>query len=480
MADEEFVEDAKIDGLERGSWFGGVLKGVLVGALISGAGIVALSLTQPLPEHLPGVGTVKVVGAPNRVEVQSTPSSSGEYESADEAGSDQKDERATQDEVSGEKTEQEALTGDEAVSEDDGDTKQPSSADQAEPSDDASTEGSDANTSEKDDASRKTGSVEAALTADAERSQSNDVEGQSADENPSSAAGDQTGASQADEDQPRDESSESFEVATLPAPQTTTTEEQPTAEQTTQVIRVPELTLDGKALEINARPFEAPEDAPLMAVVLTDAVAGVQPEALSLLTMPLTLAVASGAKDGRALADVARAAGHEILAELPMAADEGAEAALMAPGQSEAELAAQTVASLAALDVAVGVTAPDGARLLQDIGGMRAVLGPVAKHGFAWVDPKTGAGSAARSVATAEGAAWTTSDRLVAADATEEQIYQNLESASFQARRQGSTVVFLTAGQPALKALLRWGLERGGQEVWFAPISAVIARRSED
>ena len=60
---------------------------------------------------------------------------------------------------------------------------------------------------------------------------------------------------------------------------------------------------------------------------------------------------------------------------------------------------------------------------------------------------------------------------------------QNIEvpldenGAAFLARRSGAAVVSVEASQYALKAIIRLGLERGGQSVWFAPLSAVIARR---
>jgi len=251
-----------------------------------------------------------------------------------------------------------------------------------------------------------------------------------------------------------------------------------------------EISLPGPALRVNARLFEAPPDAPLMAVVLRDAANGRMPtEALVWMTMPLTLSIRPVDPFSRRFAEEARAAGHEVLVELPMAMDAGdAPSAALASGDPEMlsramaadDLVTRTALYLAALDIAIGATASEGAPLLRDRDGMRAILRPLSEHGFAWVEPRERIGSLAGQLARDSGPVWTAGDRSVSDGAGEDEIYRSLTTAAFKARRQGTVIVFLPTGPDTLKGIIRWGLERGGQEVWFAPLSAVIERRRAD
>ena len=241
--------------------------------------------------------------------------------------------------------------------------------------------------------------------------------------------------------------------------------------------------LAGPALEVNARSFDPPADAPLIAVILEDAGNGsITADAMGLMTMPLTFAIRPDRDGARALAEIVREAGHEVLTELPMvrSSDEGVPRdGELSPNAPPEELEALTLRYLAALDMSVGATTPQGASVLLDQRAFEAVLSPVGDHGFAWLDMKAGIGGTAERIAGEAGIPYAETNRYVTADASEDQIYQMLEGAAFQARRLGTTIVAVSASQDALKAIVRWGLENGGQQVWFAPLSAVIARKSD-
>ena len=62
----------------------------------------------------------------------------------------------------------------------------------------------------------------------------------------------------------------------------------------------------------------------------------------------------------------------------------------LSPNAPADELQALTERYLADLDMSVGATAPEGARLLQDRTAMAAVLEPVKEHGFAYLDLRAG------------------------------------------------------------------------------------------
>ena len=66
---------------------------------------------------------------------------------------------------------------------------------------------------------------------------------------------------------------------------------------------------------------------------------------------------------------------------------------------------------------------------------------------------------------------------FVGAGATSAEVYQGLEEAAAQARALGTAIIFVEAGRESLRALIKWGFEKGTPDVVFAPISAVAKKR---
>jgi polysaccharide deacetylase 2 family uncharacterized protein YibQ len=460
IAQKEVSADAAFQDVGRGrSRFGGFVRGAFWGVLLSGGVAVASSLLTPLPENLPGVGRVAVVGntgtatsAPT-VEPQTDPEPSVAVTEQTDAA--QTDAEAT--EEGAQVTSAPATDVEGSPASEEGETTVGSDAG-----------GDAASTAESEPASTETGASDEQETTQAEATEQTEAEAGTGAETETEASasgeGDDTGAD--------------IQVAALPDP---VAETEPETQPQAVVTEPVEIKLSGPALSVNARTFEAPENAPLMAVILTDAGNGtIAPEALSLLTMPLTLSIRSDVEIAREIAEAARGAGHEVLAELPMMGGDGnalPKEGELSPNAPVDELQALTKKHLAALDMSIGATAPEGARLLLDQAALAAVLKPVGEYGFAYLDLRSAIGSAAERVAAETGMTYAASNRFVGAGATEDQIYQVLEGSAFQARRNGTTIVTVAASQDALKALVRWGLERGGQEVWFAPVSAVIKRQ---
>ena len=472
---EELVEDAQIDGVRGPSRFGGFVRGVLVGGLLCGGAALVFSLASPLPDHLPGVGSVEIVG-------------SGARERASEEAATPRAAEETPDQTT------EAPAQESTVAPV-GQEPEPESTSEA------ATPGADSEGTQQPGTQTEAGvQVATAPAAGTDEAASTGADPSAQGQATEEAAG-QSSTPASDEVPTNAEASESAEEATTAtgdSDETATqeagtgdaaaTEGAPTAEagqadqaETPEAPRVPKL--DGPALTVNARSFEAPEGAPLLAVVLEDAGNGAVPnEALTLMTMPLTLAIRPDGEAARTLADAARGSGHEVLAQLPVDPEaDGTEVAEGALASSLTPEALQELTNryLAELDSAIGVTTPATGRVQNTPRALEAVLEPVTAHGFAYLDLKPGIGSTARRIAQDTDLAYVESNRFVAAGATEDQVYQMLEGAAFQARRQGSAIVSISASAAALKALVRWGLERGGQEVWFAPLSAVIARQKK-
>ncbi|MFK7944277.1 MAG: divergent polysaccharide deacetylase family protein [Paracoccaceae bacterium] len=468
---EPQVRDADIDGLEQTHWLGGFSRGVLLGGLGSAVALLGLTLTQPLPPHLPGVGRVEVV-TPSPAVVEPEPKSERELavvseeqdivavvspEPAQPVVQPEPVETASESEEAGQEASSAENPAPVAIAE------IPSVSDEPE------------QVAETQSSREQPAPIEDAVSTDVET--------------PAATEDAQQIVALAVPEAPVPDPVVGAELPTATAPETLETPEiaEPPEVEVPVVVAalapVREISLAGPAVQVNARTFEAPVGAPLMAVVLEDpGLTGISPDALALLTMPLTFAVRPDRDDAKQLAGAARLAGHEVLAQLPLPSAGGADPIpnLFDAAQSPEDLANIAQNYLAELDVAIGATAPAGASLLNDRRAMEAILAPLAAHGFAYLDLRSGIGSVAQRISGNAGFEYAESNRYADVEATEEQIYQMLDGAAFQARRKGTAIVSVGATSAALKAVVRWGLERGGQEVWFAPLSAVIARQKED
>lgn len=415
---EPYDSDEPVRRSGIGRFFSGAILGLLVCVLVA----IGLTLSFPLPEDLPGVGTVRVEG-------------SGAPEAPAEDGDQGQEQAAAQ------------ADGDDAVVSGEPDGGDAASGEQA----------PNAVITEDQGSSTTSGEVPA--------------QGQSEDAGPGTdVATDQDAGSEAVSG--ADEAAGADEVAAV-------SPDEPAGE----AVELPagEISLSGPAMEVNARSFEAPAGAPLLAVILTDAGNGtIEPDTLPLLTMPLTLAIDPAGANGATLAAAARTAKHEVLVQLPFARSaEETGAGVLHAGMSTDEIQDLTARNLAALPEALGATPRIGAQMLGERDAMQAVIARLKQHGFAYVDQLAGSGSVAGELAVADGVFYAETNRVVPAASNGDQIFSNLENAAFQARQKGTAIVEITTGPDALTALLRWGLEKDRRPVWFAPVSAVLKRRAE-
>lgn len=531
MAAEEYFEDAEIEDLPRRTWFGAWLRGVIFGTVAFAAGAVGLSLSLPLPDHLPGVGKVRIVRAPVSppVPAPTVPETPGAQQDTEagppdaDAGAKTPDDeqvaaapaptpqvvqpapdaaKPAEIETPTPQAQTTAQDPDAQAAADPADPSVPVPQVRTEPvvSDDGAADPGRLSTDPKvsaapadlvagvqrDTLAGATPSRDAAVARPALPSA--DVPGDqttlqdtparpAVTEQPRAGIPADQRATNAETDAPTAPAPDA--AAPVPAETGDLALLSPTPDPQAQPgLPVPRIALSGPAQKVNARAFDAPGTAPLMAVVLSGlGTGGVEAEALALMTMPLTVAIGPGA-ESRALAEQARAFGHEVLAELPLATPDAAQKGRLSVDQTGQTLAAATVRLMADLDIAIGATGPDGAALLRDQARMKAIMQPLGEHGFLWVEPRIASGTGTRVAAKETQTTWAAGDRVIDRSASAEQIYQNLETAALQARRKGSVIVFVPASQEAMRGLVRWGLERGGQEVWFAPVSAVIARRA--
>ncbi|MEO1315210.1 MAG: divergent polysaccharide deacetylase family protein [Pseudomonadota bacterium] len=219
------------------------------------------------------------------------------------------------------------------------------------------------------------------------------------------------------------------------------------------------LALAGPALEVNAREFTLASGAQAISLVLLSPLEGAEVplDALESLGFPVTVGLPTAARDVRAAAERLRAAGHELIAELPADA---------APEEAQAALAAMPLGVAAALmDGANSGGRPQG-----------ALLTALSENGFAFFDSRSIGGGAALRAARSAGIPAISPDRGATSSTTEGQLLQTLNIAALVAKRQGTAVVVAPATPAALRAALTFALEGAGG-VTMAPLSAIIRRR---
>ncbi|MEL6766304.1 MAG: divergent polysaccharide deacetylase family protein [Pseudomonadota bacterium] len=219
------------------------------------------------------------------------------------------------------------------------------------------------------------------------------------------------------------------------------------------------LALAGPALEVNARDFSLANGAQAISLVLLSPLddATLPVDALEGLGFPVTVGLPVASRDARAVGERLRAAGHELIAELPA----NSEAAAV-----EDALAGMPLGVAAAFMEGAG----SGGRPRED---MLAVL---AENGFAYFDSRSIGGGAALRAARSAGVPAISPDRGATSSVTEGQLLQTLNIAALVAKRQGTAVVVAPATTATLRAVLTFALEGAGG-VTMAPLSAVVRRR---
>ncbi|MEM7745081.1 MAG: divergent polysaccharide deacetylase family protein, partial [Pseudomonadota bacterium] len=204
-------------------------------------------------------------------------------------------------------------------------------------------------------------------------------------------------------------------------------------------LEAPSLSLAGPAYEVNARPFSADPDAPLLAIVLTGAAPGsVSPEQLVLAGVPLTFSVPPGGEAAQ-VAGMMRDAGHEVLLETVAVSG----AALSDPEAMRLAI----LSDLAELPMAFGVTTPSDQPLVSEGRVLDAAFETLAEHGHAFVDLRGRIGTVTQSLARANTVPFASGDRFAAPDASAARIVQVIGGAAFQARREGSAIVAVAASE---------------------------------
>jgi polysaccharide deacetylase 2 family uncharacterized protein YibQ len=193
---------------------------------------------------------------------------------------------------------------------------------------------------------------------------------------------------------------------------------------------------------------------------------------------PVTLAILPGEPHAAQVAELAHAAGREVMLHAPMepqgfpVIDPGDDALLV--HQSDAELHAQLLALLKRVPYAAGANNHMGSRFTEDERAMKTVMTVLRERGLYFVDSLT----TSRSVGTvtAQGAGVPVVRRDVFLDnvAESDAIVQQIRRLAEKARRNGSAVGICHPYPETLKALREELPRLARQGIEFVPVSALL------
>jgi polysaccharide deacetylase 2 family uncharacterized protein YibQ len=243
---------------------------------------------------------------------------------------------------------------------------------------------------------------------------------------------------------------------------------------------LPIVAADGRSpMTAYARPFDANDQRPRIAVVVGGLNVSVSNTKLALARLPgpVTLAFAPFASDAQAAVDAAREAGHEVLLEVPMEppdfpeSDPGAHALMVAA--SGDENIRRLNWSLSRFTGYVGITNLLGARFMSEQSTIEPLLKETARRGLIFFDNGTSRSSLALTAARHAGGSIATGMIVLDDVQSRESVDKRLAELEAEARRSGSAIGVASAFPVSIARISTWA--EGAEMRGFAlvPLSAL-------
>jgi polysaccharide deacetylase 2 family uncharacterized protein YibQ len=246
---------------------------------------------------------------------------------------------------------------------------------------------------------------------------------------------------------------------------------------------LPQRADDGReAWQVYGRPFNRRNDSRIIALVITELGLAEQPTLSAIQDLPgeVTLAFTPYSRRLEEWVPAARAAGHEVLLQVPMEPrnielNDPGDKALLTTNSPEVNLDRLEWVMSRATGY-VGLTSFMGSRMTVSEKDMRPVLDAIAARGLAYVDPKVTPVSIAGKLALELGLPAISSDRFIDQQAARDPIDRRLGQLEQIALSRGSAVGFAQAYPVTIERLRKWIPEMKKRGFELAPVSAVVSR----
>lgn len=233
----------------------------------------------------------------------------------------------------------------------------------------------------------------------------------------------------------------------------------------------------------HARPFQAKPDRPRVALILHGlGMDRAQTQAaIQQLPPEITLAFSPYASGLQAWVEEARAAGHEVLVQVPM---EPHDYPANDPGPLALITGATTRENIERLDMvlgrangALGVINLMGARFTASEPHMRPILEALRERGLVFVDARTAPDSVGARLASELGVARAFSDRTLDQEASRAAIDARLAEIERMALANGQALALGFPFPVTLERTARWVQTLEAKSLQLAPLSAVVNRQ---
>lgn len=232
-----------------------------------------------------------------------------------------------------------------------------------------------------------------------------------------------------------------------------------------------------------ARPFPADETRPRIAVVLAGLGLSEAATTAAIQQLPAEVTLSFSPYSNRldTYIAMARAAGHEVLLDLPMEPvsfprdDPGPQALLTSLSQDNN---AQRLAwTLGRAEGYLGVATYMGSRFTTSAEHLRPVLAELKRRGLLLLDSRAAPDSLAAALAAEAGVPHAINDRFVDNEASRVAIDGRLQQIERIARTSGVAVAMGYAYPVTIERLSAWSRSLSGKGLILAPISAVVGRQ---
>ena len=252
-----------------------------------------------------------------------------------------------------------------------------------------------------------------------------------------------------------------------------------------QLAAAPPASRAAPAWKRHARPFEANDQRPRIAIVVTELglSQAMTDQAIQFLPGPITLAFNAYAETLDKWVERARGAGHEVLINLPMepanfpANDPGPQALLTS--LSAQQNLARLEWILGRVDGFVGVAAIHGGRFVASAQSLQPVMASLRDRGVIYVEKTVGTPSMGPALARELGVPRVVTDRWIDLDPSRGAIDQRLAEIERIARDQGAALAVAQPLPVSYERLAIWQTTLQGKGIVLVPVSAVVDQQRD-
>lgn len=224
-------------------------------------------------------------------------------------------------------------------------------------------------------------------------------------------------------------------------------------------------------------------DGPLMTIIMDDLGRSARTaEELVSFPEPVTFAILPGEPHAVEVAEIAHAAGHEVMLHVPMepqgypAVNPGDDALFVA--QSEAEIRSRFDRLLAELPYVVGTNNHMGSRFTEDARALSPVMESLREKGFFFIDSRTTGQSKVTEIARRFGVPTMNRDVFLDNVAEVDAIVREIRRLVDRARSQGAAIGICHPYPETLEALRRELPEMRSRGVAVVPVSVQLQKQA--